>query len=571
MLPDGAVHAGDDREDVVDVPVVGGYSVYSDTRMHSINAPRVMVGAIVAFDHSVDHQLDTGAEDFWFGDPDRPTVLSRFELRVPPGWHWEVVAHRTEGSDVLPVVERKDRANGVIMTVADMKPLPRERHRPVVRDIMPSVWVRWWDGKGERGYEDWNVVGRWYHDLADPVLEDLGAAEALGAKLRPAEKAGFLGSLVAAFDFVARSVRYVSIQIGIGGYKPYSPAFVCKNRFGDCKDKSFLMRSLVGAWGTKSYPVLVRTQRLGALDPEVPTPGQFNHCIAAIVLPEGIGTELWATAEIDGVGRVVFLDTTASSSSPWDLPEMDQGTTALLVRPNGATLVTLPVQPADSANVSRRLEATIDAQATLLSGTLIETWSGQQAARIRAYEELKQTEQRQRDMVRELQGRFPGASVKQYQIDGLDEPLGPIRAQTSIEGGRFGRRVSNLLILQPGELGYGLVGGLAPPPRRWPLQLGMPRSETLEAMIEIPEGWVPEELPDPREFISEDLEARAEWSFAQGRLTYTRHASLLSAEISPDRYESFRDLIGRLNGADSEGVVFVPIGANCWRFRHNHD
>ena len=54
--------------------------------------------------------------------------------------------------------------------------------------------------------------------------------------------------------FVQRDVRYVGIELGIGGYQPHPAAEVFAHRYGDCKDKATLLRSMLREIGVDSYP-----------------------------------------------------------------------------------------------------------------------------------------------------------------------------------------------------------------------------------------------------------------------------------------------------------------------------
>jgi hypothetical protein len=555
ILPDGTVRAAKPARDVHDRPAISGYSVYDDVRVRTIAAPGVQVGSIVASENVKLQGFDTGAYPFYFGSLDAPTVESRFTLRVPEGWRWDAVQRRTEDTGI----ELTQRDDGFTLSGSNLVSQPREELRPAFYEIVPMVWGRWWSPDGKRGYEDWNAVARWYEKLSAPVLEEAGEAAEIGARLDPAGPEELKASLTEAFAFAARQVRYVSIQIGIGGYLPSSPADVCRLRYGDCKAKSFLMRALVGPWGLVSYPVLVRLRHTGPVAADVPSPNQFNHAIVAIVLPEDAGEDLWATLDVEGVGRVLFMDATANHSSPWELPDLVQGTSALLVTPDGGKLIRLPEQPPSAAVTTRRLEARIDADGALTEATLVESWTGNQASDIRHYYAGKPEDDRRRGVLEDLQDRFPGAVVEDYRIEGLNEVEAPVVETTRMTGGRLGKRVSTMLILEPARSGYGLLGTrLPPPPRRWPLKVGSPREERVDVSVELPTGWVPEELPEPLHLESGDMEVETEWAFAAGKLTYRRTARLLVSRVPPDRYASFRDALSRLQHERASAVVLVP-------------
>lgn len=81
-------------------------------------------------------------------------------------------------------------------------------------------------------------------------------------------------------NYVQDDIRYMGIESGIGSIKPFSPEQVVKQRFGDCKDKSLLLVTLLNQIGIdKAYPALVNSVSLIGINDFLPGPEIFNHCI----------------------------------------------------------------------------------------------------------------------------------------------------------------------------------------------------------------------------------------------------------------------------------------------------
>lgn len=554
LLPDGEVRTPDPKEDISDLPAAAGISVHDDSRLRYIDIPGVPVGAAVGFEDVVVRAMDHGVEDFAFGDADGPTALSRFTVRAPAGWTFETKELRTDG--VARVVE----GSSVSYTARDLAPLPRIELPPPDLDRLPRAWVRWWSPDGTRGFRDWDAVGRWYHGLTSGVLAQAGEAAELGARLKPAEPAGLLGALEKAFAFAARDVRYVSIQLGIGGWKPDTPASVCEKRYGDCKAKSFLVRAMASRWGVTTYPVLVLTRGGGELAVDVPGLA-FDHCIAGVLLPDGVGEDLWAVADVEGIGRVLFLDATDSVDAPWDLPAMDQGTTALLVHESGGKLVKLPVQPPHAAPHHRIIDVVMDAGGNVVSGTSADALGGGRAGSLRARLARMSLDERRRTALDSLAEDFPGALVEALDVAGLESPGATLELVTRFRGGRLAKAVAGMLVLEPrGALG-GVETVLPPPPRAWPLFVGSPFESSVELHVTLPPGVVPEALPRPFRLTTEHLRAVVAWSHADGRLTCRRTVRLLSNEVPPEDYAAYREAGMALREADGTAIVLVQQAA----------
>ncbi len=150
--------------------------------------------------------------------------------------------------------------------------------------------------------------------------------------------------LDALYGFVAASVRYVSVSFGIGGFQPHPPAEVLRNRYGDCKDKDLLLRTLLAAVGIGAQPVLVNSV-LGVPEPEVGAPLQFDHVMTLAFLD---GTPVW-------------LDSTSGLAPPGVFGENLRGRKSLAATPEGARLVEIPKLPATPDHREVTMSGTLDA------------------------------------------------------------------------------------------------------------------------------------------------------------------------------------------------------------------
>ena len=93
------------------------------------------------------------------------------------------------------------------------------------------------------------------------------------------------------YDDLRERTRYVSIQLGIGGYKPFPASQVHKSGFGDCKGLSNYMQAMLHAVGIPSFYTIVNTDRERFL-PGYSGIGQMNHAMLCVPLPEKSDT-LW--------------------------------------------------------------------------------------------------------------------------------------------------------------------------------------------------------------------------------------------------------------------------------------
>jgi hypothetical protein len=85
----------------------------------------------------------------------------------------------------------------------------------------------------------------------------------------------------AIYDWVNRNIRYLSVILDQGGWVPHSSEEIIRNGYGDCKDYTTIIHTLLKAKGIDSVPVLIRSD-FGDWFPSVATAHYFNHAILYI-------------------------------------------------------------------------------------------------------------------------------------------------------------------------------------------------------------------------------------------------------------------------------------------------
>ncbi|KAB1160311.1 DUF2569 family protein [Tenacibaculum aiptasiae] len=114
----------------------------------------------------------------------------------------------------------------------------------------------------------------------------------------------------AVLNFIQNDIRYLGLESGIGAYKPFTPNKVFEQRYGDCKDKSLLMVTMLNSMGIEAYPVLVNTYLKGTIKKLLPATENFNHCVVKVI--DENKNELWFDPTISNQGgdykNIVFPD-----------------------------------------------------------------------------------------------------------------------------------------------------------------------------------------------------------------------------------------------------------------------
>lgn len=83
----------------------------------------------------------------------------------------------------------------------------------------------------------------------------------------------------AALAYVQKEIRYLGIEIGSGGYIPRAPSLTLKRRFGDCKDMTLLLLTLLKELNIEAAPILVNSDTRGGITNELARASAFDHVL----------------------------------------------------------------------------------------------------------------------------------------------------------------------------------------------------------------------------------------------------------------------------------------------------
>ena len=241
----------------------------------------------------------------WLGSDKGPTAQFQFRLLAPANRN---VQYKAPALDMS--VRSHVSADGIRETTFRHGPMPQIRFDP---GAPPSASLA--DLLQLSEFADWNNVRRWGQDLfveptTQSALLDEKAAEIREHAPDPADR------LLAVLQFVQKDIRYFGNELGINTHKPTAPEKVLMQRFGDCKDKVFLMIALLRRLDIAAQPVLVSAYYRSHVADMLASPLAFNHVIVRVDLN---GTSYWLDATRDhqtgplgqrqarGLGRGLWL------------------------------------------------------------------------------------------------------------------------------------------------------------------------------------------------------------------------------------------------------------------------
>jgi hypothetical protein len=397
------------------------------------------------------------------------------------------------------------------------------------------------------GPATWSTIAKWYADLSkDQYTISPELAAAFGREVAAAKTLD--DSLKALHRWVAQDFRYVSLSLGIGGYRPRTPAQVFDAKYGDCKDKATLFIALARKMGVTAYPVLLRAD--GGVERDKPSISQFDHMIAAVARPGKPGYQ--------------FVDLTADIV-PYGLqPGSEEGEFALVVHPDGTgEEVTMPGTTPDANRSTHTITGDLSATGAF-AGTYVEATTGNSQYGLRESFTTPPTPEGKTRMARALANEiFPGATGDSLVLfDGRDFSADP-RVSMRLKAPQAASPSGNTLIFTLPLPDFGstqeTVADLeSRGPRRYPINAGAfagPHEVVWSLQLTLPPGWkarLPEGVTDSSAFGV----YKATYVQNGQALTITRSITGRKGVEPPSKID---ELITWLKGMGKDEVRFVVL------------
>jgi hypothetical protein len=546
------------EKDAIDLaaPAEGGYLI-EDTKYRVLRIPAPDPGNIIGYEYEVEER-PFFLQDIWHFQTTDPVLESHYSLQLPPGWEYK--ASWLFYPEVKPAEGGGNLSHWVVSDVKRIKPEP---DMPPWEGLAGQMIVSFFPSGGtsrKNELANWESMGSWYENL---ISTQMNASEPIKQEVNAltAGKASTLAKMQSIAEFMQHDIRYVEIQLGIGGWQPHGAPDVFSHRYGDCKDKATLMHTMLHEIGVDSYLILINMQR-GAVTSTTPPRKEFQHAILAIKLPDAVNDpSLIAVIQHPKLGRVLFFDPTNEITPFGQIRGHLQANYGLLVMPEGGELVELPQQPSAMNSIQRVGKLTLDANGNL-KGDVQEVRLGDRAARERA---RLRTVTKDTDRIKPIEELLAG-SLSNFQIvratvvnsEHTDRPFG---FNYSFESGNYARNAGNLLLVRPRVLGSKSWSVLeTKEPRQFPIEFEGPVRDTDSFDIALPPGYEVDELP---------ARVDADYSFgsyhskteASGNvLHYTRSMEIKELSVPLDKMDDLKKFYRQIASDERNAAVLKPAG-----------
>ena len=526
--------------------------VYNEYRVKQISGrDDADAGTVFGYTYTTEDKSVFSQSD-WAFQSSIPVISSRCTVVLPAGWRAEGVTFNH------PKIEPSVIGTSYTWELTNLPPIPDEPLSPKISNLVARLAVSYYPPAGQgsmlKTFTNWSQVGAWMGELEDPQVIVDGPITSKAQELTKDAKNEY--EKIQAIGSYVQSIRYISIQTGIGrggGYRPHPAPQVFAKSYGDCKDKANLLRAMLRAVGINAFPVSIYSGDPEYVRANWPSPQQFNHCIIAIRVSDETRTA--TVIDHPKFGRLLIFDPTDTETPVGDLPFYLQGSLALIDSKDSEALVTMPVTPPDMNHLERKTDMQLTADGSI-SGSIHERAGGQSAARFRT--EFRNRTRTEYGSLVERWLSSGATSARIANIEAIDHAAdGRFSLDFEFTVPGYAQLMQNrLLVFKPAIVARLESLALTAPQRKHPVVISA-RSYSETVTVKLPVGFVVDELPDPVKLDTPFGSFVTSYEAKDGVLVFKRSLTQRAMTIAPEQYAVVRGFFEKIRAAEQAPVVLA--------------
>lgn len=338
------------------------------------------------------------------------------------------------------------------------------------------------------------------------------------------------------YKYLQDNTRYVSVQLGIGGFQTFDAAYVEKNKYGDCKALTYFMRSMLEAVDIKAYPALINSGGERRFFDENFSYAAFNHVILTIP------------------SENYWLECTSNHYPPNYIGDGNLNRNALLITEEGGKLVSTPkLSPEDNQTLTTTsIQLATDGSA-VVTGTCSATGKKQERYR---YLENSFSEKERQDWFYKAQN-YTVAELEYLKIRSSQNlPDAKMKYKTKIK--RYASKAGKRLFVP-----VNIINTIGKVPnkmedRSHKVVLSNEDFQIDTIHITLPEGYKVESLPEKEINLQSDFaEYSSKISLSKNKLTLVRILKRKASILAAEEYNSVRNFYKNIAKSDGMKIVLV--------------
>jgi hypothetical protein len=547
-------------KEAIDVSLAGieSMELATDVKYRMLRIPAAEPGNVVGYEIEMENRPYI-LQDWWDFQGRVPTREARYTLQLPQGWEYKAVWINHQEVQPTPA-----GANQWQWVVTDIAGIREEEYMPPWREIAGQMLISFLPpgGSGKKGFENWAEMGKWEAELDEGRRDPSPELKQKVTELT-AGKTTTLAKMQALATYVQKDIRYVAIELGIGGFQPHPARDIYAHRYGDCKDKATLMGAMLKEVGVESYYLSINTTRGGVSLKTPPQMYWFNHEIIGIRLPDDVkDASLEAIYQHPTLGKILIFDPTDEVTPFGQIRGELQANYGLLVIPEGGDLIELPQLMPSSSGVHRVAKLKLSETGTL-TGDVTEMRRGDSATYQRYELRSMKTDADRIKLIETLLSHSLGNfQISKATIGNLNTHDQPLTWAYTFASGQYAKTAGNLLLVRPRVMGNQYRDVLdKKDPRKYPVEFEGPTQDVDTFEIELPAGYEVDDLPAPTnvEYSFGSYHSKTE---AKGNvLVYTRTYEVKELSVPVEKLDQLKTFY-RAIGSDERGTAVLKAKAN---------
>lgn len=528
------------NSEIYDQSAYDGFSLYSDARLKAIDLSQGSYPYTVEWEYEIEYKYLFHIPGFVVIPRENISVEhSSYTLQYPKEL---APRYKTSNIDTEPKTEiLPDGTQSLNWTFQNIKPIKFEPYGPAHQELVSQIIAAPTNFEYDNyagAMSTWDEFGAWIATLnkGRNLLPD-------HTKQKIAQLTTSLNSreekVKAVYEYLQSRTRYVSIQLGIGGYQPFEAAVVDQSGYGDCKALSNYMVSMLETIGIKShYALIYAGDDASVMRTDFPS-SQFNHAIVAV--PNDKDT--------------IWLECTSQTAPFGYMGKFTGDRKALLITDSGAKVVNTLKYTAEQNIQSRAANVYLD-----LSGNarakVKTTYSGLQ------YENQHLNfivNNNYDDQKKWLQNNISIASfdISGFSIENIKNKIPSAIVNVALNLNRYATISGKRIFFAPNLMNR---DGNIPEKfenRKTQVVKNTSYSDYDTIRYHLPEGIYPEFIPEPVKLKTRFGEYEASYKVDQASLLYIRKVVMRKGKFPAESYNELVDFYKNISKADNTKVVFM--------------
>ena len=524
--------------EIYDQSAISGFSLYEDNRLKAAELGQGTYPYTVEFEYELEYRFLFNIPSFYLFDQEKVAVESAsYTLSAP-----ENLAPRYKllNTDQKPTIVKGPDKSLWQWQFKNQRALMNEPLGPGIHDYVPSILAgpsKFEFEKYEGAMDSWKSFGQWINTLNSgrdilPESTRLKIVQMTNGLSRE-EKTRLI------YNYMQGKTRYVSIQIGIGGFQPFEAKVVDETGYGDCKALSFYTVSLLEAAGVNANYVLIRAgHNADKLVKEFPST-QFNHAVVAV--PNGPDT-LW-------------LECTSQTNPFGYMGTFTGDRAALMITAEGAEIVNTPSYQIEQNVQSRTahiyLKENGDAGAKVKT-----TYAGLQYENNGLQFVLNDQFDGQRKWIQKTT-LIPSFDLGKFSINDRKGKIPSAIVELEFLLPRFASVNGKRLFLMPNLMNRSSFIPAAVENRKTKVVCDKGFVDLDTIVYHLPEGIYPEYFPEPSFISSIFGDYENSLKMDDGKLVYIRRLRINKGDFSPDTYNQLIEFYRKVSKSDNLRIAFL--------------